>query len=312
MRGSRLPSGAVWSSGPPSSPPGAPTRVQRAYTHTVFREEYMTSTDLITYVAFSYLVCTFAYLIACVTTDQGSRFRQYALGLLIAIWVVHTATIGWRWVESYELGIGHAPLSNLYESLVFFGWCISLSLILVRLRYGMDIVVLLGLPLVFIAMAYTFLLDHSIKPLIPALQSNWLAAHVITCFLGYAGFAVSFVAASLYLLARGVKPLGAYLPGPRVLDEIVYKSILAGYPLLTIGIITGAAWADYAWGSYWSWDPKETWSLITWLVYSAFLHARLARNWTGERAAALSVIGFAAVMFTFLGVNYLPGLHSYF
>jgi cytochrome c-type biogenesis protein CcsB len=272
----------------------------------------MTSTDLNTYVTFSYLVCAFAYLIACVTTDRGSRLRQSAFGLLVVVWMVNTVAIGWRWEESYKLGIGHAPVSNLYESLIFLGWCISLGLIVVRLRYRTDIVVLLGLPLVFIIMAYTFLLDDSIKPLIPALQSNWLVAHVITCFFGYAGFAVSFVAALLYLLRKGVKPLDAYLPGPHVLDEIVYKSILVGYPLLTIGIITGAAWADYAWGSYWSWDPKETWALITWLVYSAFLHARLARNWTGERAAALSVIGFGAVVFTFFGVNYLPGLHSYF
>jgi cytochrome c-type biogenesis protein CcsB len=88
--------------------------------------------------------------------------------------------------------------------------------------------------------------------------------------------------------------------------------VLVGFPMLTVGIITGAAWADYAWGSYWSWDPKEIWSLATWLVYSAFLHARLARGWTGRRMALLSVLGFAAVLFTYFGVNYLPGLHSYF
>ena len=92
----------------------------------------------------------------------------------------------------------------------------------------------------------------------------------------------------------------------------MYRSVLMGFPMLTVGIITGAAWADYAWGSYWSWDPKETWSLITWLVYSAFLHARLARGWQGGRTAVLSVVGFAAVLFTYFGVNYLPGLHSYF
>lgn len=272
----------------------------------------MTSTDLNTYVIFSYLACAVVYLIACVTTDQGSRFRHAAFVLLIVTWLAHTGAIGLRWVESYRLGIGHAPLSNLYESLVFFGWCLALALIVARFRYEMDIVVLLGLPLVFITMASTFLLDHSIKPLIPALQSNWLVAHVVTCFLGYAGFAISFVAALLYLLRKGVKPLSAYLPGPQILDDVIYKSVLAGYPVLTIGIITGAAWADYAWGSYWSWDPKETWSLITWLVYSVFLHARLARNWRGGRTATLSVVGFCAVLFTYFGVNYLPGLHSYF
>jgi cytochrome c-type biogenesis protein CcsB len=213
------------------------------------------------------------------------------------------------------MGIGHAPLSNLYESLIFFGWAITLGLILVQLRFQSDIVIVLGLPLVFLVMAYTFLLDDStkhIKPLIPALQSNWLVAHVITCFLGYAGFTASFVAAVLLLLSRSADPLQRSLPSPEVLDEIVYRAVLVGYPMLSLGIITGAAWADYAWGTYWSWDPKETWSLITWLVYSAFLHARLTRGWTGERTAILSVAGFAAVLFTYFGVNYLPGLHSYF
>jgi cytochrome c-type biogenesis protein CcsB len=160
-------------------------------------------------------------------------------------------------------------------------------------------------------MASTFLMDHEIQPLIPALQSNWLIAHVVTCFLGYAGFAISFVAA-LVLIILGVFTSGDEpAKGEGVLDEIVYRAVLAGYPMLTIGIITGAIWADYAWGAYWSWDPKETWSLITWLVYSAFLHARLARQWKGLRTALLSVLGFAAVLFTYFGVNYLPGLHSY-
>lgn len=272
----------------------------------------MTSIELITYVTFSYLICAVVYLLACISTEQESGFRSGALGLLIIIWCVHTFAIGLRWVESYQMGIGRAPLSNLYESLVFFSWCIGLGLILVRMKFRTDIVVLIGLPVAFIALASTSLLDPTIKPLIPALQSNWLVAHVVTCFLGYAGFAVSFVAACLYLVSRGFDSLEPYLPNQRLLDEIVYKSILAGYPMLTIGIITGAAWADYAWGSYWSWDPKETWSLITWMVYSMFLHARLARNWKGRRTAALSVVGFGAVLFTYFGVNYLPGLHSYF
>ena len=272
----------------------------------------MISTDINTYVTFGYLACAFAYLIACIATSVDSAARKTVVGMLIFVWICHTAGIGFRWIESYRMGIGHAPLSNLYESLVFFAWTIGLALIAVRLRFKTDIVVLLGLPLVFVVMASTFLLDPDIKPLIPALQSNWLVAHVITCFLGYAGFAVSFVAAFLYLLSTELESAARHLPSPQVLDEIVYRSVLAGFPLLTVGIMTGAAWADYAWGSYWSWDPKETWSLITWLVYSAFLHARLARQWKGLRTAVLSLLGFGAVMFTYFGVNYLPGLHSYF
>lgn len=271
----------------------------------------MTSTELTTYTIFLYLACGLFYLIACVATPAGSSFRKAMLGILCGVWALHTVSIGLRWHESYQMGIGHAPLSNLYESLVFFSWCITLALILVRWRWHADIVVLLGLPLVCLTLAYTSLLDDNIKPLIPALQSNWLVFHVITCFLGYAGFAVSFIAAILYLVATEIPSAGKHLPKPHFIDEIVYRSILTGFPMLTVGIITGAAWADYAWGSYWSWDPKETWSLVTWLVYSAFLHARLAKDWTGRRTAILSLVGFAAVLFTYFGVNYLPGLHSY-
>ncbi|MBI5568973.1 MAG: c-type cytochrome biogenesis protein CcsB [Desulfomonile tiedjei] len=272
----------------------------------------MISTDLNTYVTFGYLSCGVGYLIAYMTGALASSVRKWMLAFLILLWCVHTSAIGLRWIESYQMGIGHAPLSNLYESLIFFAWSMALALIVARFRFGADVLVLLGLPLVVFTMAYTFLLDHSIKPLIPALQSNWLVAHVIACFLGYAGFAVSFVAALLLLVSRASTGLEKRLPSHHLLDEIVYRSVLVGFPMLTVGIVTGAAWADYAWGSYWSWDPKETWSLVTWLVYSAFLHARLARGWTGRRMALLSVLGFAAVLFTYFGVNYLPGLHSYF
>ncbi|MGB6063753.1 MAG: c-type cytochrome biogenesis protein CcsB [Desulfomonilaceae bacterium] len=272
----------------------------------------MTSTDLNTYVTFGYLAAGVWFLVAHILSSPATLMRKAVFGLFIFVFALHTGSLGLRWIESYRMGLGHAPLSNLYESLVFFAWTIALALIIARLKFGTDLIVLLGTPLVFLTMASTFLLDPSIKPLIPALQSNWLIAHVITCFLGYAGFTVSFVAAFLLLLVRGSGAAGKHLPRADFLDEIVYRSVLIGYPLLTIGIITGAAWADYAWGSYWSWDPKETWSLVTWLVYSAFLHARLARGWSGRRTAVLSVVGFAAVMFTYFGVNYLPGLHSYF
>ncbi len=271
----------------------------------------MTSTDLNTYLTFAYFATAGVYLVAYVSGLLRTKVRMALLALLLAVFAVHTGSIALRWIESYQVGMGHAPLSNLYESLVFFAWAVALALVVVRLRYGTDVIVLLGLPIVFLVLASTFLTDSRIKPLIPALQSNWLVAHVIACFLGYAGFAVSFVAAVLLLMSRSSEVLEQHLPRRELLDEIVYRSVLIGMPMLTVGIITGAAWADYAWGSYWSWDPKETWSLITWLVYSAFLHARIARGWTGNRMALLSVLGFAAVLFTYFGVNYLPGLHSY-
>jgi len=155
---------------------------------------------------------------------------------------------------------------------------------------------------------------------VPALKSNWLISHVVTCFVGYAAFAVSFVVSILYLFKAGSEkrsPRSAgsfwdFLPSSAALDEIGYKTIAIGFPLLTIGIVTGAFWANVAWGTYWSWDPKETWSLIVWLIYAAYLHARITRGWRGKRAAILSIVGFAATIFCYLGVNLiLSGLHSY-
>jgi cytochrome c-type biogenesis protein CcsB len=150
------------------------------------------------------------------------------------------------------------------------------------------------------------------------LQSNWLTSHVITCFLGYAAFTVAFGCGLLYLLKNmekgdKEKPSGflGKLPSLVMLDALIYQSIALGFVFLTIGIMTGSIWAHYAWGSYWSWDPKETWSLITWLIYAIMLHARYVRGWRGKRLAVLAIIGFACVLFTYLGVNYLPGLHSY-
>ena len=163
-------------------------------------------------------------------------------------------------------------------------------------------------------------MQSGIEPLVPALQSNWLLYHVVTCFLGYAAFAVACGISIMYLVKAKSEESGGgaagglmgMFPPIRVLDDLNYRAIMIGFPLLTLGIITGAAWANYAWGTYWSWDPKETWSLIVWFVYAAFLHARFTRGWVGKRAAWLSIIGFAATIFCYLGVNlFLSGLHSY-
>ena len=178
------------------------------------------------------------------------------------------------------------------------------------------------MPFALLGMAWAQLgMNTGIEPLVPALQSNWLLYHVITCFLGYAAFAVACGISIMYLIKTAIEGssttasaggLMSMFPPLKVLDDLNYRSIMIGFPLLTLGIITGAAWANYAWGTYWSWDPKETWSLIVWFVYAAFLHARITKGWVGKRAAWLSVIGFAATIFCYLGVNlFLSGLHSY-
>ena len=241
-----------------------------------------------------------------------------ATSLISGGFVIHTIGLMYRWAETHRTGYGYIPLSNMYESLVFFSWTIVLLYIVLEFRFKQRIIGTFATAFAFLAIAASSILPGSsaeIKPLIPALQSNWLAIHVITCFFGYAAFAVSFGVSVLFLFQDSRegfnKPIG-WLPTTQILDEINYRSIIIGFPMLTVGIITGAAWAHYAWGSYWSWDPKETWSLITWLIYAAFLHARISRDWRGRKMAFLSVLGFLAVLFTYFGVSYLlAGLHSY-
>ena len=236
----------------------------------------------------------------------------------IAAAVVSTAAIGVRWAESYKMGIGRIPVTNLYESLVFFAWSVNLFYLVVEWKYKSRTFGAFVMPIAFGTMLFALTNESSIQPLVPALQSYWLHAHVITCFVGYAAFAVSAGVAVMFLMKakrEERKVTGGVVdrfPSTKVLDDLVYKAIVWGFPFLTAGIITGAAWANYAWGTYWSWDPKETWSLIVWLVYAAFLHARVTRGWHGRRAAILSIIGFLATIFCYLGMNLvLSGLHSY-
>jgi cytochrome c-type biogenesis protein CcsB len=268
-------------------------------------------------------ITTFIYGFSAFLYLVGFVFRRQTPGVL-ATWVAllgligNTAGIVMRWVESYRMGIGHAPLSNLYESLVFFAWTITLLYLFIERRYGNRVIGAFTMPLAFLAMAYASLspnISDRIQPLLPALKSNWLIAHVITCFIGYAAFAVAFGLSIMYLIRqRESESKGSLLdrfPKPNVIDDLTHQMIMFGFLFLSVGIISGAVWANSAWGRYWGWDPKETWSLITWFIYATLLHAKLMRGWHGRRIAYLSVIGFAAVLFTYFGVNLLPGLHSY-
>lgn len=270
-------------------------------------------------------ISIFVYFFSMVLYVSYLAFRSESLGkvatlTLLAGVIVETTAIFLRWYESYQMGIGRAPLTNLYESLVFFAWTIAIVYLLIERKFKIKTAGAFVTPFPFIIMAYASLTPNEIQPLVPALQSNWLISHVVTCFVGYSAFAVSFGVSFLYLFKvkaekRSGKKEGAflgYLPSSEVLDEVSYKTIAIGFPLLTIGIITGAFWANVAWGTYWSWDPKETWSLIVWLIYAAYLHARITKGWRGTKAALLSIVGFSATLFCYLGVNLiLSGLHSY-
>lgn len=280
----------------------------------------MTSSLFFNITTLLYLASMLAFF-ATMANRTKSFFGTAGNFIALAGLLLQTIAIGLRWKESYTLGVGHAPLSNLYESVVFFSWTIVLIYGLLDLKYKYRVIGAFVMPFALMGMAWAQLgMTSGIEPLVPALQSNWLLYHVITCFLGYAAFAVACGISIMYLIREtyeraaqaNEKSVVATFPPSRVLDDLNYKAIMIGFPLLTLGIITGAAWANYAWGTYWSWDPKETWSLIVWFIYAAFLHARITKGWVGRRAAWLSIIGFAATIFCYLGVNLLlSGLHSY-
>lgn len=271
----------------------------------------MSSSLLLSWVTFVYGLAACMYTAAWIFKKPG--------GARLGWWLTVIAVLGnaggfvLRWVESYRLGIGHAPLSNMYESLVFFALTVGVIYLFVENRYQRPIVGVVATPMAFLAMAYASLspnINDHIQPLVPALKSNWLIAHVITCFLGYAGFGVSAALSLMYLVTRQSKDPDT--PRSFTLDNLIYQTVVVGFILLTAGIVTGSIWANSAWGTYWSWDPKETWSLITWLVYAAMLHSRFMRGWQGRRLAWFSLVGFACVLFTYFGVNMLlSGLHSY-
>lgn len=216
-----------------------------------------------------------------------------------------TASLAFRTIAT-----GHGPFANMYEFSVAFAWGILTAYMWFEHRYHQRILALVALPVALALMAYAMTIPSTIDPLVPALQNNLLlTVHVAVAIVAYGSFTVAFAAAALYL----IQPEGGRwgLPKPQVLDEIGYRSIVVGFPFLTLTIILGAVWANEAWGRYWSWDPKETASLVTWLIYGAYLHARVVRGWRGQRAAYLLILGFAATLFTYFGNLFFGGLHSY-
>jgi cytochrome c-type biogenesis protein CcsB len=251
--------------------------------------------------------CAAALVAAIVGLISKRRFFDgLSTALIGAAAGVQTAYIVARWVAA-----GRPPFSNMFESLVLFAWAVIVIYLLLRLWIDIPLLAAPAALLSALALAYASTFGFEIQPLVPALQSNWLTFHVFTCFLGYGGFAVSFLASIGYLIAD--RPGGRATPEAReTLESVMARTVSFGFVFLTLGIITGAVWANSAWGSYWSWDPKEVWSLITWLIYAVFLHCRFMRGWRGRRAAWISIVGFAAVLFTYVGVNlFLSGLHSY-
>ena len=208
------------------------------------------------------------------------------------------------------IATGHGPFANMYEFSMAFAFGILATSMWFERTYHQRILALIAFPVALAMMLYAATIPATIEPLVPALQNNLLlTVHVAVAIVAYGSFAIAFAAAVMYLIQPDGGRWG--LPKPEVLDEIAYRAVVVGFPFLTLTIILGAIWADTAWGTYWSWDPKETASLVTWLIYGAFLHARVMRGWRGNRAAWLLVLGFAATLFTYFGNLFFGGLHSY-
>jgi len=257
----------------------------------------------------SLFTAAFALYVAALVVYSAALFARREkwdrAGLILAVigLCFHTAALALRTGSS-----GHAPFTNMYESLSFLSWAIVVALIIFGRKsrvarlgpYLMLIVVAL------VALASSPLMPKGAAPLVPALQSYWLWLHVSVTLLGEAFFAVAFVASILYLAA------GTEEKKER-LDALAYRAVAVGFPLFTLGgLIFGMVWAYRAWGRYWAWDPKEVWSLITWFVFALYLHTRIVMGWKGKRSAWIAIAGFLAALFTYFGVNYLlAGLHSY-
>ena len=268
---------------------------------------------LLFYITLGLYVCaTVAYLVYLAKPRQV--LGQAAHWLVLSGFLAHCTFTLLRYFEA-----GHTPITNLHESLSFFSLAVVGVFIAFESKYHVSILGSFVTPLALMLMIASSIYPSAVPLLPPALKSKWLFVHSTMAFISYAMFAVAFGAAIMYLIQqhflkkKRLGPLYQKLPSLDVLDEINYRCMSFGFPLLTIAIITGAIWAETAWGTYWSWDPKETWSLITWFIYAALLHGRLTTGWRGRRAAVLSIIGFFVLLFTFLGVNLLPSesQHSY-
>ena len=271
-----------------------------------------------------------------------SQFRpHYKIGLICTILtnfcLFNTLTIRW-------INYNYFPLSNLYESLLFLAWALTFTHIFLEYKYKNIIIGAISSPIsLFIVCFAGFSLPvemQAASPLVPALRSNWLMMHVTVMMISYASLIIGSLLSILFLVismnykktesknntSNSSDPIDdKYLQVKREkgyaitrmtllasIDNLSYRTIGLGFPLLTIGIIAGAVWANEAWGSYWSWDPKETWALITWLIFASYLHSRLSKSWSGKKPAVLAAVGFFAVWICYLGVNFLgKGLHSY-
>ena len=249
-------------------------------------KSFLTAESILFYAAFAaYVLAMAAYLTFLI--GKNETMGKWGSIAVRAGLIFHTLAL-----VSRGIGAGRVPLTNQYEFATSFVWGIILVFILFEKKYGLRAMGAFVTPVAIVIIGYAAMQNKDVRPLMPALQSNWLTFHVATAVVGYGSFGVSFGVSAMYMIS--------------------YRAVTTGYFFLTLVIITGAIWAERAWGRYWAWDPKETWSLITWLIYSAYLHMRISRGWRGRKAAWFCLIGFICVLFTYVGVNTLiESIHSY-
>lgn len=226
--------------------------------------------------------------------------------------MLHLAYFSFRWAES-----GRIPATNFFEAANFFGLGIMLVFLIMEYRFRIPALGSFMLPLVIVLMVPAFIVTGDIKELNPVLKSGWLGVHTSFAVLGDAAFAFAFIVSVMYLIqerqlkARRLGAIFHRLPSLDIMDTLGYKALTLGWPLFTIGMLTGSIWANSAWGTYWSWDPKETWSLITWAIYLILLHLRTI-GWRGRKMAFLSILGFVFVLISFFVVSRVNvGKHTF-
>lgn len=245
---------------------------------------------------------------------QKDYLQKTGFFILLSGFLFHTAIIVFKFIST-----GHFPAQNLQETLMVAGWAIAAVFLIIQYKFNLKILGVFASPLIVLIVIGASLLPGDPVQTTSIFKSFWLISHIIIIFLGEASFALACLVGILYLIqehAIKVKIHGFFykrLPSLELLDTTGYACIVVGFTLLTIGLVTGLVYAKIVWGRFWSWDPKEVWSAITWLIYAALLHERLTVGWRGRRAAIMAIIGFAVLLFTFFGVNFLlQGHHGVF
>ena len=267
-----------------------------------------TMIQTLNFVFFASIICFF---VTAAAQMVGTIFKKDKVAKIGWILTYVSTLVLTAFIAARGFAAGRLPLANQFEFATAFAWGIAVLTIILHLRMQVEWLGAFSIPAVFLMLSYSALLPRDITELMPALKSAWFGTHIFSAVVSYSGFAVASFAGGRYLLNLR-KGMSVEDPSMKKLDYLSYRMVALGFLFLTIVILSGCIWAEQAWTRFWSWDPKETWALITWIIYSIYLHLRINKKRSGKKMAIFTVISIIAVIFTFIGVNQLlPGLHSY-